>query len=1226
MTTEAPVLDTIKIDDVKPTANQAAADKSAMPTKSSGVCPLSQEKIQLLPLRYALVETLKPDATVVADQPLKRHPIGIRFIRDGYLYLYDVGNQIFYEYSLENGVVKSLLFKGKKVTENIRNGCMGEPTLIFDKTETMQIDVSYSEIQWSAEKCNFIIENAEGRSQVMQNIGLWNVNCEHQNQHLITHEKAKKYLAEQNDVIAPLTSITPLFDTETKAYSWEEKDISNYTKAPISKVSAQLASECKGGNFVYLLVNDYIGMMRDLASEQIQVTKWLKDWSEQGDAIGTNELKFTMGNYIDSTLNVNDNNAQSKGASKFLHALSETDKQAIYDHVNAYIEQEHFSGEKYQAIPDDFGGIAYELTKEYQSYVDKTNATETKMKATLGDDLYRVSEDDIEDLKSVERKYQLGDWKLNRGIAQLIKLPELKQYLATERPRITNWQNSLEQITHDRMYLYTNYFHLHTWYYDNTNDDQLTAALQCEFDCVADMLRNSESIEQMEKFIDAKPEFRLPAFQTNFNYAAFSTAGKLVSKLYRERGELLNVLQGKTPLTDLENAIGRNYLKKVLDMPSNAQSVHNLIGVVESKVIERKLEKIFREMTTELFSEGQKTVTSKTLTRFERLNNKLGTALKLDFIIAIRSKGIAIINEAPDATLKIQRYINNMLKNTEEINENISKINSIERQLKKIKNNKGRYEKFTDENKENHKAYLEEEKKRIIIENDRRIKTLAYQQEGLQKYISPLQPGEKPFSLQMRVSAEQQALLNYEKEMLSQGFKNGLGVKGSIGLASLKSSFSAGLLVMQVYNLYSAWEDYDAANLKGEKSSIVPMGIAFLGSLSAGLSLFAGFRTSILNSAITHLSSKTQSLAGERLAAKLGQTSLYLGGGAQVLSAIISWITLRDNERKWFESINKGDTVQAAVAIGTLAATYVNTSINTVTAGHVGLTGYRIVRDLKVVKDASIVVWALHGKEFATAMARLTPWGIGFTLAQIAGELAYNYFNLSDSQEWFQYSCWGNKSKGWTLPEHNHHLADVLLQPWVEDKGVKQITEAGQTQYVRVLHLCIPGQNADTLAERPIEWDAVWKNDKQSSQLAQYLKQTATIVNPAAPLTIEWQLPWISRSEWNILFAEGRESLTTDARRRLRTDASIADAVGLGDVLNLRLWHTPDMATNPLKQTEGGVSYKISLLEWDIKRANKSSTTNKTNEGVIIQPVEKTDANLFMQLTPARFKGIQYHG
>ncbi|HCS42060.1 MAG TPA: hypothetical protein DIW52_04430, partial [Pseudomonas sp.] len=88
----------------KISANTAAMAKSAKDVRSPiGLCPLMGQKVQLLALRYGLVEHLDPSPELSMPLKLNSQPLGIRLLRDGYLYLIDNGTGYLHEYRIEQG-------------------------------------------------------------------------------------------------------------------------------------------------------------------------------------------------------------------------------------------------------------------------------------------------------------------------------------------------------------------------------------------------------------------------------------------------------------------------------------------------------------------------------------------------------------------------------------------------------------------------------------------------------------------------------------------------------------------------------------------------------------------------------------------------------------------------------------------------------------------------------------------------------------------------------------------------------------------------------------------------------------------------------------------------------------------------------------------------------------------------------------------------------------------
>ena len=117
---------------------------------STGTCPLMKGKIQLLPLRYGLVEgtALDPSSEIAVPHKLATRPLGIRLLRDGWLYVIDSQKGELSEYRLIDGVVSAMLWQGREVQNDSREQPIKKPVLAYSKRSTLY--VSYSVIQWTA--------------------------------------------------------------------------------------------------------------------------------------------------------------------------------------------------------------------------------------------------------------------------------------------------------------------------------------------------------------------------------------------------------------------------------------------------------------------------------------------------------------------------------------------------------------------------------------------------------------------------------------------------------------------------------------------------------------------------------------------------------------------------------------------------------------------------------------------------------------------------------------------------------------------------------------------------------------------------------------------------------------------------------------------------------------------------------------------------------------------
>ena len=158
-----------------------------------GVCPLMKSTVQLVPLRYGLVDNpmLDPSAEVTMPFALSARPLGIRLLRDGWLYVIEGSSGLLSEYRVEDGLVSAMLWQGQAVMEDEREAPIHLPSLIFAKSST--VHVAYAEVQWTAKKCHQVLDDPGERDHFMQAVDLSAVDCETGAPHLLTYDMAEHW-------------------------------------------------------------------------------------------------------------------------------------------------------------------------------------------------------------------------------------------------------------------------------------------------------------------------------------------------------------------------------------------------------------------------------------------------------------------------------------------------------------------------------------------------------------------------------------------------------------------------------------------------------------------------------------------------------------------------------------------------------------------------------------------------------------------------------------------------------------------------------------------------------------------------------------------------------------------------------------------------------------------------------------------------------------------------
>ena len=143
-------------------ADLAAAAASKAPIIGPAACPLRNTHVQLLPLAYGLVEKpFDPSTELTLPYTLTTRPMGIRRLRDGWLYIVDSLSVELYEYRVLDGVISALQHRGKSVSEEQRSAIEERPALIFSRKSTLY--VTFADVQLSAAKCRQVLDIAEER-------------------------------------------------------------------------------------------------------------------------------------------------------------------------------------------------------------------------------------------------------------------------------------------------------------------------------------------------------------------------------------------------------------------------------------------------------------------------------------------------------------------------------------------------------------------------------------------------------------------------------------------------------------------------------------------------------------------------------------------------------------------------------------------------------------------------------------------------------------------------------------------------------------------------------------------------------------------------------------------------------------------------------------------------------------------------------------------------------
>ncbi|MCP1315620.1 MULTISPECIES: toxin VasX [unclassified Halomonas] len=596
-------------------ATLAAHELSCRDNEEGATCPLLQGKVQLLPLRYGLVETLTPG--MATPYELSARPLGIRLIRNGYLYVLDGETNELDEYQFSG--------EGSSISGKLE----------YETDRTLY--VCFSEVEWTEAKRAQVQESEEDRDAFMQAVNLEGVNpLSGGGEHLMTTAQAEEWVAEFAED-AELEVPDGGHEQEGEAYHWENDHY--YHKTRLGKLLKQHDVEDRD-ECLCLVVRDDIGVMRDLAQFQDNVVGWIEEWTQEEN--GNTERDYVLGCYIESITQLTADNMEQvapgeKGSPERalwedLEALDEEERERTRQALLNYLNEEQQTYSPYDPDsdrPEDLREIlldisrnanpasAQELPGKYSEAIRRYYAKQSLRGAESGyidehlDTIIDVKRTNNQRIRDMLEGASFGQ----RGINDLINRQQMDAFLARERPKLARWNELLDKISQDRgQMLCSNYFHLGAWYFDADDEIQVELAFGAEFACTRDICRDDAVVEQIHQWLTDNPHYDRPLLHTRTlqeqatlikDYTALFSAGY---------GVITNIQSWIETLTQAE----RGKLPNVAELSESTQALANsvqenlspAVGIGFAKVMEQfqqpggsngfsmpALEDIFRQLT-----------------------------------------------------------------------------------------------------------------------------------------------------------------------------------------------------------------------------------------------------------------------------------------------------------------------------------------------------------------------------------------------------------------------------------------------------------------------------------------------------------------------------------------------------------------------------------------------------------------------------------------------------
>lgn len=946
---------------------QEAKCASAKDTRNpTGVCPLTQDKIQLIPVRYGLVETLSAKGVASPTFDTNAKPIGVRLLRDGWLYMLVKQDDkwLLHEYRTEGGQITTLLWQDGEVDKDVRTTAVGDAHLVFKKADSLY--ACYAEVQWTAKKCSQVIKSDADRKRFMQRVTISSANPLTGGDNLLSSDQAASIIAECAET-APTTELTTL---DYEPYQWEHKPL--YRQTDFSALNAKVLPQYKDDHF-YLILNDDIGILRDLASYQALVATSLEEWTSDE----TRYQQFVEGCYIESqialTPNKIDQLALALGDKTFAETLNPTQKQAVVDWLE--FQETNLSQHRFVNV------------REKNKLIDALEA-----------DLWAKYEELIEDIDNHYQREMRGVngfkfWDSNAGtpgLLDLINEEEMNAFLKEEREKLAHWQALLETITDDRTALFTRFYPA-AWYFDASNVESLQNLLAAEYACIQDICWSEAASELVAGQLDKMPWISLKGIFT----LSANSYDKVTEEIQKKISQLRTLATAEEGLAEI-NAIsaqlngllsefgeGSAWGDKLVSMDDGMRAFDSLIDASYAQANTLALAKVtsdFLDHTnankqfdpSKVFRDLPGSAWLNMLKAYSIQGLSIGLANKAEFSAfeQLRDKAVAL----REANLALKHQIRQTLTKLRQQGRSINQSSSVAELRQSFKHNQS---------------------KLLVMETK------------LAEAISPLGDGPEKVGYFIKgLSPEMHAdmkLMARDLQTLKDASKK-LG-KYKIRINAGKwDVLSLCLVGFSVWNAYKALDKSDST-FRAELA----------GALSGIFGFWQGIRAATDIAAIKLVSSKGSTLI---YGTKLGFWTTVLGVAAYGFGVASSGL-------KAFEAFNawkKGDT--KALISGTAEVGL--TAINVWGLGRSMQVGFAV---LKADKATRATIWVGSGAKLVSMTIRLTLAGIAISALQLAGTVWYNRTNLSNYLAWFESSQWGKEKAARKLEESNLQLARISAKP-----------------------------------------------------------------------------------------------------------------------------------------------------------------------------------------------------
>ncbi|MGF6130710.1 hypothetical protein QF019_005949 [Pseudomonas frederiksbergensis] len=1056
-------------------ANLAAAAASKTAIGSPGACPLRQTHVQLLLLRYGLVEKpLDPGVSLKLPYALQTRPLGIRLLRDGWLYVIDSTTGHLHEYRVLDGLVSALLHKGAKVDEDQRAPIEERPALIFSRRSTLH--VCFAEVQWTAAKCAQVLDSREEREHFMQAVDLGSVHCDSGGEHLLTVEQTRQWLAEvaaqtqaeqrrevseTDTVILPTVHVSDAPEHEREPYLWETPR--RFREAHIGEFLGRVRPAYQDDT-LFLVVQDDLGVLRDLADYQDTVVGWVDAWINAGH----NERNYLLACYIESLSQLSptdidklaeaSSNPRTKALFADLEQLPEPEReqtrQALLDYLNKggqveppdavvspELEQMRSEAVDQAHEMNRFDGLAPDATAYRRASDDADRRYYTREHFAVAPDdfverhlhtLVNLGKDHNQRIRDVLDGPVLSG---KRGVNDLIDRPAMDRELAQYRADLSRWNRVLERITTDRTTLVcAGRFHRSAWYYNAHEPTQLGQTFSAEYACLKDICRSDHASELMLGYLEQHPELTRPLFYTLPLRLQLEQAGQY-STLFNAGMALFNNLPHW--LAELKK-IEQPQLPALDDLPDPTRAVADAAQHSLSPALNLGLGRALEGFD----------LTAEKIPDIDELFQRLPKALHTRLLDAAKTSGVTFTVASPAEHAALQTTLKELLRERDY-------LKTLSRERNQLTHNK---------NRQGHKTPRAVELHNEIVRVRAQLTQLEGRLAGALSPIAELPDQSARLYGATRARAGVTVLFPPAQQQEVRGLLRNirLGV-AAVPNAGLIKSEGMGLVVVLVQgvNLVAVYREMQSQT--SNKRVWKPFASAVAATGAAGFTAAQSLTDTALKARSSALVAGLQIHAQQSVHVQMGKMHIGLGGFTYFFGFIASLLSLNTQLQNWQQATRSGNqSAENSAALAALGAG----GMTTVYAYGLSHTLHATIKVLTARStEARTAAWAAAGTRLSTVFFRFNLAGALFTMLELGGTWLFNRYNLSAHDKWLKTTPWSLDAEdrgNHTLDEYKHYLTYLLHAPYAQlgpnehDSWLKNLLLKAKPKDI---HLVLPGLN-----------------------------------------------------------------------------------------------------------------------------------------------------------------------